>query len=862
MMKNFVHNPIILVIGTRPEAIKMIPVYVALKKQGFSPLICSTLQHDQLLMEVFEVFGIQPDINLRVMRIGQDLFYLTQVILQKCKEVFTKYQPSLVMVHGDTTSTMAASLAAFYLNIPIAHVEAGLRTDNVRVPFPEELNRRIVGLYAQYHFAPTPMAAAHLLAEGVLPERVFCTGNTVVDALYAVQERIRDTSISIRADIKATLQKAAQDYQSSMLFTVHRRESFDGGLERIFAGIQEFLYAHPEVFCVYPFHPNPQVISALEKSGLALLPNIMITEPILYSDMVYVLHHVSFVATDSGGIQEEAISLGKRVVVLREKTERMEGIWAGYAQLAGTDSARIIAALTVCLDVCNDTVQHQQIYGDGHAAEKITQILLQQESLLEKKQTTIQKREHEDMDKQNMVYANDQVHEVFVSIIGLGYIGLPTAIIAADSGLRVLGYDINADRVAAINRAEAILEEPELFERLQPVILNKQFTAFTQLQPADYFIIAVPTPFKEHRVADLSYVYAAADAMSAVLKKHNTVIIESTIPVGATQKIADYIETKTGLKAGIDWYMAHCPERVLPGKIFEELVKNDRIIGGINTVSAEKAAALYRFFVEGELYSTSDRMAEMTKLIENSSRDVNIAFAHEVAAMARQAGVDPYELIGLANKHPRVNILSPSAGVGGHCIAVDPWFLIESFPRETALLQAARAVNDDRPHTIINDIIREVQRWEQKHTNRACTVLLLGLTYKPDIDDMRESPALFIAQTLHARNDMRVLVCEPMVSPEKLSAACAASSVSIADGIAQADVIVYLVGHTRFKMIDRKKFVGKIVRDFCGILHAISKERTAPEQVYRPASSTSYQDDMQNGMVKPTSIQNSKEHDV
>ncbi|MGC2310850.1 MAG: nucleotide sugar dehydrogenase [Candidatus Babeliaceae bacterium] len=410
-----------------------------------------------------------------------------------------------------------------------------------------------------------------------------------------------------------------------------------------------------------------------------------------------------------------------------------------------------------------------------------------------------------------------------IALIGLGYIGLPTALVAARHGLSVIGYDIDSYRVKCINAGNAFIQEPDITEILQDVLQNNQFYATTKLEPADCFIIAVPTPFKEkneHNIvqkqADLSYVWNAASALAPVLQKGNTVILESTVPVGTTQKLASFLEHATGLKAGIDFYCVHCPERVLPGRIFYELVHNPRIIGGINLESVHQAKLFYKKFVKAELYLTTAATAEMVKLIENSSRDVALAFAHQVADIAQAAGLNPYEVIELANKHPRVNILHPRCGVGGHCIAVDPWFLIETFHAQTHLLQTARRINDHKPLSIVHSIQKICLT---KQTKQPCKTLILGVTYKPNVDDIRESPALFITQQLLKDPAFQVRVCEPHCIPSALASKGIYEAMSLIEGLAWADMVIALVDHAFFKNQCDQIATHPHILDFCGLLY-------------------------------------------
>ena len=289
-----------------------------------------------------------------------------------------------------------------------------------------------------------------------------------------------------------------------------------------------------------------------------------------------------------------------------------------------------------------------------------------------------------------------------VSVIGLGYMGLPTAIILAENELTVFGYDIDEEKVNKIKKAEPVINEPEIIPRLQSVLDDKEFSVSTKLHEAEYYIISVPTPVDNNKNANLDAVWSATSEVAKILKHGDTVILESTSIVGTTEKLSKKLEETSKLKAGIDFFVGYSPERAIPGNTFYEVVHNNRIIGGINEESSNKIFVLYSKFVRGEISVTDSKTAEMVKLVENSSRDVQIAFSNQVASIAYQQGINPYDLIALANKHPRVNILNPRCGVGGHCIAIDPWFLVEAFPEHTKLLKAAREINDAKPLEVIN----------------------------------------------------------------------------------------------------------------------------------------------------------------
>lgn len=817
-------SPVVLIVGTRPEGIKMAPVYHALKRAGIATVLCCTSQHTDLLDEVFKLFEIEPDIRLDIMRPGQDLFYVTQAVLQKTKEVFLSVQPSLVLVQGDTTSSMAASLAAFYLGIPVGHIEAGLRTDDVFLPFPEEMNRRAVSTMATYHFAPTPAAVAHLLRMGISNDRIFCTGNTIVDALHMIREKIQHNQVAIRSDIKERVQAAQNAGKKVALLTVHRRESFNGPIESILQTVKEWTQSHPNVMWIYPYHPNPNVISAISALSLKNLDSLYLCEPLSYQELVYILDAANYVLTDSGGIQEEAVSLAKPVLVLREKTERMEGVFVGGARIVGHDKEAIIKGMEWASSFSTGSFRsHEQIYGDGHAAEKIVAFVQAQHDQFISEEPYYADLKQETPKKQT----GNAVKKV--AMIGLGYIGLPTAILAAESGYSVLGVDIDAARVVQINSGNPIIHEPEAYEKLQFVLGAGNFKATTKIEPADYFIVAVPTPITPEKTADLSFVYAALDAIVPVLKQGDTIIIESTIPVGATQAMAEYVSHAAAMKAGFDFYMAHCPERVLPGNIFYELVANDRIIGGINKLSVDHAQNFYKPFVSGRLFLTNSQTAEMVKLVENSSRDAQLAFAHQVGSMAESIGLDPYEVISLANKHPRVNILKPTCGVGGHCLAVDPWFLVESFPDHSQLIKTARIVNDTKPEQVLEKIQQRVAQWRLNNDGR-CTVLLLGVTYKPNVEDLRESPALHIAQQMTCDSTVDLLINDPHADTTVMQRKFGRRVVNLIQGLQQADIVVFLVAHDRFKLVEKSLLINKQTMDFCGVLYE-QKSYSADEQL-------------------------------
>ncbi|MCC6827952.1 MAG: UDP-N-acetyl-D-mannosamine dehydrogenase [Novosphingobium sp.] len=406
-----------------------------------------------------------------------------------------------------------------------------------------------------------------------------------------------------------------------------------------------------------------------------------------------------------------------------------------------------------------------------------------------------------------------------VCVVGLGYIGLPTAAIIARAGCKVLGIDVSQTVVDTINRGEIHIEEVDLDGLVQGVVARGLLSASTEVAPADVFVIAVPTPFDKDHAPDISYVLAAARSVAPVLKAGDVVILESTSPVGTTEKMRDLIaELRPDLKIpGIsretpDISIAYCPERVLPGKILEELTNNDRSIGGISPRCARKALAFYKRFVRGTCVTTDARSAEMTKLVENAYRDVNIAFANELSMVADRMGLDVWEVIRLANRHPRVNILTPGPGVGGHCIAVDPWFIVHGAPEETPLIRTARGVNDGK----IRHVIRKAEDLVAAHPD--ARVACLGLAFKANIDDFRESPARLVAATLARRFGARIQVVEPYAAQLPIEFTdTGATLIDVDTALEECEILIVLVDHDVFRVVPLAERAAKLVYDTRGI---------------------------------------------
>lgn len=406
-----------------------------------------------------------------------------------------------------------------------------------------------------------------------------------------------------------------------------------------------------------------------------------------------------------------------------------------------------------------------------------------------------------------------------ICVVGLGYIGLPTAAVFASRKVKVIGVDVNEHAVSTINQGKIHIVEPDLDLVVRATVTGGYLRATAEPEPADAFLIAVPTPFKDGHEPDLRFVEAASRSIAKVLKAGDLVILESTSPVGTTEAISGWLsEARPDLTfphthgEASDVRVAHCPERVLPGHVLRELVQNDRVIGGLTAKCSQAAIALYKIFVEGECIVTDARTAEMCKLTENSFRDVNIAFANELSVICDGLGVNVWELIRLANRHPRVNILQPGPGVGGHCIAVDPWFIVHSAPEQAKLITQARHTNDGKPGWVVQKVL------ESANGINKPVIACFGLAYKPDVDDLRESPAVDIVARLASLAIGELLAVEPYVTqlPDRLEKLGVALS-GLDAALARADILVLLVDHKPFKSIDRARFQGKSVVDTRGI---------------------------------------------
>lgn len=400
-----------------------------------------------------------------------------------------------------------------------------------------------------------------------------------------------------------------------------------------------------------------------------------------------------------------------------------------------------------------------------------------------------------------------EISSTKICVIGMGYIGLPTASLLGTKGFQVHGVDIDPKVVQTINEGNIHIVEPDLDILVKSAVQSGNLKASTEAVEADVFIIAVPTPFKEDHQPDLSYIEKATQHISPFIKPDNIVILESTSPVGTTDGVVARILEDSGHNINEEVHVAHCPERVLPGRIITELVENDRIVGGVNELSTEKAVAFYETFVHGEILATDSRTAEMAKLTENAFRDVNIAFANELSLITSEQGINVWELITLANRHPRVNILQPGPGVGGHCIAVDPWFIVAGSPDTAQLIKTARQVNDAKPDWVIKKVKTSAEKFKKP------VIGCLGLAFKADINDLRESPALDIVKQLEQEQVGELLISEPYLKSHDHFKLLPYQEV-----IAQADIILILVDHKPFRRIKPQDLHEKLIIDTRGMI--------------------------------------------
>jgi UDP-N-acetylglucosamine 2-epimerase (non-hydrolysing) len=705
---------ICIVVGTRPEVIKMAPVIRECQKRNLDFFIIHSNQHysssmDEIFFQELELPA--PKYNLNVGS-GKHSNQMGNILI-KIEPIIEKEKPDILLAQGDTNTVVAAALAASKLEIKVGHIEAGLRSYDRSMP--EETNRIVTDHISDYLFAVTSNQVKILSGEGVNSSKIVLTGNTIVDALF----QALDISAK-KSSILDTLNITSKDY---FLATIHRSSNVDSEIK--LKEVLSLLDGMAKKFnkkIIWPVHPR--TLKQIETFKLELSPNIKTVEPVGYFDFIQLEKHASLILTDSGGVQEEACILGVPCLTIRENTERPETVEVGANALIGTNLEKGIVEAENFL---TKNKSWKNPFGDGHSSQIILDTVLG----IKKLDTTIYKPKK-------------------VSVIGLGYMGLPMASLIANAGHSVVGVDLKQDKVDLINKGLCPFEEHGLPDLVKTAVLENNFKA--QLKPvaSDIYIISVPTPSINQK-CDLSYVIKACESLLDVISDGELVIIESTIK----PRTCDDIISPLFKNAGKNILVGHCPERAIPGNTIFELINNDRIIGGTTNNATEIIYDFYSSFIKGKLHKTNARTAECCKLVENSFRDVNIAFANELAELSDDFDVNVWQLIGLANKHPRVNILNPGPGVGGHCIAVDPWFLTEDTDK-AKLIPAARMINDARPSSVAH-------KMDSALNGKKSKIGILGVSYKKNVDDSRETPAeKIVEELLHLGHE--VIVHDPFVS--------------------------------------------------------------------------------------------------
>lgn len=753
-----------IIVGTRPEVIKMAPIIRECQRREVPFFIIHSNQHYSPDMDAifFEELKLPPPhYNLHV---GSGPHSnQTGNILIKMEPILIDEKPDVVLVQGDTNTVLAGALAASKLEIKVGHIEAGLRSYDRSMP--EETNRVLTDHMSTYLFSVSRNQTNILLAEGIADHKIYEVGNTITDALFQ--------HIPLADQKSKILRTLNIEPQSYVLVTSHRASNVD-----IKANLMELVDLISSVAdrydkkVVWPIHPRTR--KKLTEFNINITSKIILTQPLGYLDFIQLQKNAKLILTDSGGIQEEACMLHIPCITLRENTERPETIEVGANVLVGRDKEKAFNAIDNWLK--KNTFVWDNPFGDGHVAEKIFGHILGNEVRACKSSIT-------------------KPPQGTVVVVGQGYMGLPIACLIAQKGYAVTGVDINPKVVAMINSGESPFREEGLPELLQEVVNSGNLRATTETPSADIYIIAVPTPHKDKK-CDTTYVMNAIDSIAGVAKESQLVIIESTIPPQTTLKAQNRFAQK-GLKLDV----VHCPERAIPGQTLHELVNNDRIIGAPNKGAYDTAAELYGVFVKGKIFQTDTTTAECVKLVENTSRDVGIAFANELAEISEELKINVQEVIRLANRHPRVSILNPGPGVGGHCIPIDPWFLVEH-TISGDFIRHARKINDDRPIRVAEKVLAELKKINGKKIG------LLGIAYKPDVDDLRETPAEAILQHLLFKG-CDVKFHDPYIAKWKCQKCETFEAID-----EWADLLVLITSHSSFSGIKHK--ANKPILNGCG----------------------------------------------
>ncbi len=743
-----------IILGTRPEIIKLSSIIreLAQKKEDF--FIIHTNQHysrhmDEIFFKELELPQSKYNLNIGSGSHAEQ----TGKMMVKIEKILEKEKPDVALVQGDTNTALAGSIAAAKLQISVGHVEAGLRSYDRTMP--EELNRICADHVSDFLFAPTERQKKILVAEAIEKKKIFVCGNTIVDAVLENQ-KLAEKKSKILSKLKLRPKKY-------LLLTLHRPSNVDdkNTFENILAGLAKTT-KELKMPIIFPIHPRTQ--NQLEKFNLKLPRQIKTIKPIGFLDFLKLEANAALCLTDSGGVQEESCILKTPCVTIRNNTERPETVEVGANILAGTDSEKIVYSTR---KIINKKTIWKNPFGKGEAGKKMVKII-----------------------------KNEKTPKV--SVLGMGYMGLPTACLLAQSGFRVFGIDIDQKKISNLKRKKIKTSESGLKELFEKAIKSENLTFHTQIQPANIFIIAVPTPSINNQI-ELKFVKSATKMIAQVLAPNNLVILESTVAPNTSKKIIKPILDKNGSP----YYLAHCPERAIPGNTLFELINNDRIIGGMGKVSALKTQKIYKKFVKGKIYLTDIATAETAKLLENSFRDINIAFANEIAKLSAKIGINPWKVIELANKHPRVNILKPGPGVGGHCIPLDPWFLVQDDP-EAKFIRLARKINDSMPEYVVKIIAKNV-------TKKRPRIAVLGIAYKGDTDDSREAPATKIIEKMKKKNWL-VKITDPVIKDYQYPLLPMEKVLQSVDGA------VIVADHTFFKKFNFKKYPIPFIFDTRNIL--------------------------------------------
>jgi UDP-N-acetylglucosamine 2-epimerase (non-hydrolysing) len=752
-----------IIVGTRPEIIKMAPVIRECQKRKIPFFIIHSNQHYSKEMDsIFfdELHLPAPDYNLGV---GSGLHSnQTGNILIKMEPILLEEKPDVVLVQGDTNTVLAGALTASKLNIKVGHIEAGLRSYDRTMP--EETNRIMTDHISEYLFAVGPNQEKILKSEGIASDKIYTVGNTVSDSLFQHLDISANTS-----NILSELDLHAGEY---FLVTAHRASNVD-----IASNLLELLHLFDEMHkhytgtIVWPIHPRTQ--SKLKEFNIEVPSYLQLIAPVGYLDFIQLQKHAKLILTDSGGIQEEACLLGVPSLTLRENTERPEAVEVGASELVGRDAVKAVKAAAKWLS--RDSYSWDNPFGDGHVAEAILDIVI---------------ADNTEFIEQLIVANNERL-----AVIGMGYMGLPISSLLAQAGYSVTGVDLSKDKVDSINRGECPFDEDGMPELVKKVVEQGFLVASMTIPSCETYLVAVPTPHK-NKQCDRSYVFAAVDAIAKVAKNGQTVIVESTISPQTS------IEVEKRLAAiGLQLDVVHCPERAIPGQTLYELVHNDRIIGASSPNAQQKVKAIYQSFVDGQVFLTDLTTAECVKLVENTSRDVGIAFANELAQVCEELKVDVNEVIKLANRHPRVNVLNPGPGVGGHCIPIDPWFLVEN-TKAGDFIRLARKVNDERPIIVAEKVLERLKE------NGGTKIGILGVAYKPNVDDCRETPAQPILKHFEQAG-VEVRYHDPYVPTWECDRVD-----NVEEILEWADVSVLVTGHDIYQNLQLKESI----IDSCGLL--------------------------------------------